>query len=136
MKTNDLVRAVKSKGVKFLLIGGFVFILSQVALIVSIEVFQYNEVASNLITQVGALQVSFLLNKYYNWAESNGSFWSQWAKFHVARLIVFFINQAAFLLLFSFGIPYLPINIGLMGFETIVNFITSHVWAFRDRKPH
>jgi putative flippase GtrA len=130
-KVLDLIRI---RIVGFSIVGGSVFVMGIGILAFQVEVLHINQILAGFINMVISVEVNFLLNKYLNWRDRPGSFWSQWLKFHASRIVTIIINQLLYTLLVELGFNYLLVTVGLTLLVTVANYFGSDKFAFVSKE--
>jgi len=120
--------------VGFSMVGGSVFVMGIGILALQVEVLHINQILAGFINMVISVEVNFVLNKYLNWRDRPGDFWSQWLKFHASRIVTIIINQLLYTFLVELGFNYLLVTMGLTLLVTVANYFGSDKFAFVFKK--
>lgn len=118
---------------KFGLVGGLVALIGGGILYTLVDILSIEKNAAYFVQAFISLQLNFILNNWFTWAErkgKNGSFGSRWVKFHTARLLSVILNQILFGLLTALGVHYMLACLVCILFVMGINFVTSDRFVF------
>jgi len=118
---------------KFALVGGTVALLGIGILYMLVDVLSVEKNAAYFVQAVISLQINFVLNNQFTWADRRGqsrSLWNRWVRFHGARGLAFVLNQLLFALLTALGVHYLVACIFGIAVATGLNYFTSDRFVF------
>ena len=126
-----MLRRHSRKALIFLMIGGAVFGIGQLLLILFIEVMRWNEIGSNAIQLVVTFGLNYLLNSLLTWRDRKRS-WGSLTKFVMARSATLALSFGVYVVLVSFfNVHYLVANFIGVGAAMLVNYVVSETWVFK-----
>lgn len=123
---------------KFGAVGGLVALIGGGILYLLVDIMSIENNAAYFVQAIVSLQLNFILNDQFTWADrkgQKGSFWSRWTKFHTARALSVGLSQILFALLTAFGAHHMLVYALTILFLSAVNFYTSDHIIFSSANP-
>lgn len=116
--------------VSFSAVGGFVFVLGLAIQALLVQAWHVGSDASYLVQGFISVQVSFLLNYYWTWRDSEVRFWLAWYKFNAQKIITTVFNLLIYAALILVHVNYLVANVATTAIFTAVNYMIGNFWTF------
>lgn len=126
-----MLRRHSRKALTFVVIGGVVFGIGQLLLMLFIEVMRWNEISANAVQLVITFGLNYLLNSMLTWSDRQRS-WKSFMKFVMARSATLALSFGVYVVLVSgLGFHYLLANSIGVGIAMMVNYVVSETWVFK-----
>ena len=117
--------------IKYAVVGIMSYLIYLGLLIIFIEIFNFKEFYSSIITNAIAIILSFLTLKIWVFQVKSG-IRSQFFKYNVVGIISYCVNNFCFwVLVVNFDIHYLTAQLILFFIIASLNFVLNTTWTFR-----
>ena len=114
----------------FSVIGAVVFILQFAMQAVLVQVWHVGPVASYIALGIICIQLSFLLNRRFTWANRPVSLWVACYRFNAQKAVTVAVSFALYAGIVKLGTDYHLANVLTAGFFVFVNYTLGDSWAF------
>ena len=128
-----LGRAWRSPLIRFLMVGGFTFVLPLAVAAVLREEFGLGDQLVFLLASILAIETNFLLSYFFTWrmTAERTTFTAAFLRFHTSKAVTVILGQALFAGL-NFVLGFYAAYVGTVILMTAVNFLLHRFWIFRD----
>ena len=128
-----LARAWQAPLVRFLMVGGFTFVLPLGVAALLREGFGLGDQLVFLLASILAIETNFLLSYFFTWrmAAEGSTFATAFLRFHASKVVTVIIGQALFAGL-NVVLGFYAAYVGTVVLMTAVNFLLHRFWIFRD----
>lgn len=128
-----LLRAWRSPVTRFLMVGGFTFVLPLMVAALLREQFGLGDQIVFLLASILAIETNFLLSYFFTWRMSaeRGAFAAAFLRFHASKVVTVALGQALFAGLNAI-LGFYAAYVGTVVLMTGVNFLLHRFWIFRD----
>lgn len=118
----------------FGVVGASVMAIGFLLLLVLTGPLGLNPHVAYLIQAVVSVELSFVLSRYWTWADRRGRTWPaisrEWRRFHASRIVSIPANQGLFSLLIVGGASVWGANAVCVALTTAVNWLVGHHLVF------
>ncbi len=127
-----LGRAWRSPLIRFLMVGGFTFVLPLAVAAVLREEFGLGDQPVFLLASILAIETNFLLSYFFTWrmAAERTTFAAAFLRFHASKVVTVILGQALFAGL-NIVLGFYAAYVGTVILMTAVNFLLHRFWIFR-----
>ncbi|WP_223199119.1 GtrA family protein [Solihabitans fulvus] len=135
MPFSALPRAILgSRPARFALTGFTAMAVSYGSLFTLVTLLHVNTALAYLVQAALAIEVNYLLNLRFTWADRQGGLWRTWWRFHASRLALVPVNQALFTVLVWAEVNYLVANTVCIVGSTVANYVLGDRFVFAGRR--
>ena len=129
-----LIRRVwQSPVVRFLMVGGFTFVLPLLVAALLREWLGLGDQIVFLLASILAIETNFLLSFFFTWRMSaeRSAFVAAFLRFHASKLVTVALGQALFAGL-NVVMGFYAASVGTVVLMTGINFLLHRFWIFRN----
>jgi len=135
----EWIRANWRSFTKFALIGGFVFLAGAGLLYVLVTKWHVNSLVAYFAQAVFSVELSFVLNYHWTWAERKPAdraerrkyFLRSLGRWNVQKIITVAANQAIYTWMIGIHVQYMLANVITTAVFSVLNYLWAEYWSLR-----